>query len=228
MNFLRIAQRATAVVALVVGLSSCSSSGNARSASDSSSNTAVSPTDSVTASVTTPVSSAPANPGSTTADSTVPGSTAPVPAASKADSSNCTNGQLSVTSKLASGGDGNSGLIVIFTNQSSSSCSLSGYPGAADLDSRGTQIEQAKRTLNGMLGGCGCARPKTVRLATGQAASTIVEGNTGGGDACLRGRAVLVTAPNTRNSTRFAFNAYTCDFQVHPVVGGTTGGARPG
>lgn len=36
-------------------------------------------------------------------------------------------------------GDSHGGVIVIFTNQSKTTCSLFGYPGAADLDRNGRQ-----------------------------------------------------------------------------------------
>lgn len=88
------------------------------------------------------------------------------------------------------------------------------------MDSKGKQIVQAKRTLQGFLGSCGCKAAVHVALKPGAAASAVVEGSNGGGDECLRGKAVLVTPPNTKRSTKFSFADYSCDFQVHPVVTG--------
>lgn len=125
--------------------------------------------------------------------------------------------------KPAGGASSHGGVIVIFTNRSGTSCALYGYPGAADLDMSGRQFTQAKRTLTGFLGGCGCARPGQIQLAPDASVSSLVEGDNGGGDECLRGRTILVTPPNTTRSTRIPFEAYSCHFQVHPVVSGTSG-----
>jgi len=138
-------------------------------------------------------------------------------------SGTCTNAKLAVRSATPGAGGSHSGVIVLFTNRSGTSCTLYGYPGAADLDMSGQQIIQAKRTLTGYLGGCGCAHPGQIQLAPGATASSLVEGDNGGGDECLRGRAILVTPPNTTVATRIPFQDYSCHFQVHPVVPGTSG-----
>jgi hypothetical protein len=52
---------------------------------------------------------------------------------------------------------------------------------------------------------------------------SIVEGDNGGGDECLRGVAILATLPKTTKPTRIPFEAYSCHVQVHPTVRGTTG-----
>ncbi len=113
----------------------------------------------------------------------------------------------------------------MFTNASSATCTLFGYPGAAVLNGAGRQIEQAKRTQGGFLGG-NVGAPRTVTLRPGAQASARIEGDNGGGNECLRGEALLVTPPNTRHSTRIPFRAYSCDVQVHPTVTGA-GGGRP-
>lgn len=125
-----------------------------------------------------------------------------------------------MTSKNLPGATSHSGLLIVFTNSSNKTCSLFGYPGAAALDPKGRQIVQAKRTLQGFLGSCGCRAPEHVALKPGDAASAVVEGSNGGGDECLRGKAVLVTPPNTKKATKFSFEDYSCDFQVHPVIAG--------
>lgn len=140
---------------------------------------------------------------------------------------NCTDSQLTVRRKPAVGGDSNGGIIVVFTNQSGRTCSLDGYPGAANLDRAGHQFEQARRTLTGYIAGCRCSHPTRIRLAAGQSASSVIEGNNGGGTECLRGHSVLVTPPNATHSTRLPYlDAYSCGFQVHPAVAGAGGGNR--
>jgi hypothetical protein len=137
------------------------------------------------------------------------------------------NDQLSITSKPAEGGDSHGGLIVVFTNRSRTACSLYGYPGAAALDRSGRQFEQATRTPDGYIAGCSCSRPARVPLRPGAAASSVVEGDNGGGEECLRGHGVLITAPNTTRSIRLGYlDGYSCRFQVHPVVPGSGGGNR--
>lgn len=60
-------------------------------------------------------------------------------------------------------------------------------------------------------------------MKPGDAASAVVEGDNGGGNECLRGRALLITPPNTTKPTKFSFTDYSCDFQVHPVTAGANG-----
>jgi hypothetical protein len=170
-------------------------------------------TTTVTASTPPPATSPPAT--SPTAASS-PASTPPAAAA-------CGNAQLALRSAPAQGGDSHGGVIVIFTNTASTSCTIYGYPGAAVLDKSGRQIVQATRTLSGYLGGCRCATPEHLRLEHSQSASAIVEGDNGGGDECLRGGAILATPPNTTKSARIPLQAYSCHVQVHPVVRGTSG-----
>lgn len=126
-----------------------------------------------------------------------------------------------MTRKSLSGATSHNGLLIVFTNTSQRTCSLYGYPGAAALDSKGVQIVQAKRTLQGFLSSCGCKAPGHITLNPGDTASAGVEGDNGGGDECLRNKAVLVTPPNTTRSTKFSFVDYSCDLQIHPVTAGT-------
>jgi Protein of unknown function (DUF4232) len=160
-----------------------------------------------------------ATPTTATPVTTTPTSRSSAPSGPSA----CTDKQLTVGHTAPSGATGHSGIVVVFVNESTERCTLTGYPGAAVLDSSGKQLEQAKRTTRGFLGGCGCA-PHPVVLRPGGKASALIEGDVGGGGECLRGRALLVTPPDTERSTRIAFRAYSCDVQVHPTVAGTGGG----
>jgi hypothetical protein len=75
-----------------------------------------------------------------------------VPAAS-ATSPPCTNDQLGTSLGKEGAGLGHVGEAIVFTNVSTSACTLHGYPGVAGLDAAGTQIMQAGRTPSGYLGG---------------------------------------------------------------------------
>ncbi len=136
---------------------------------------------------------------------------------------NCTNTDLSVRSAHTEGGDSHSGVVVVFTNGGTARCTLTGYPGADALDASGRVVARATRTLSGYEGGCGCSAPAVVRLAPGQSASALIEGDNGGGDECLRGHTLLVTPPNTTRAYHVPFVAYSCHLLVHPTVAGTTG-----
>jgi hypothetical protein len=119
--------------------------------------------------------------------------------------------------------------VLVFTNQSQSTCLLYGYPGVAGLDAQGNQVVQAQRTLNGYLGGLGngATSPPTVRLAPGQAASATVEGTdvpVGAATTCPDYPALLVTPPNLTVSVHVAAGLPGCSpIEVHPVVPGNTG-----
>jgi hypothetical protein len=117
---------------------------------------------------------------------------------------------------------GHNDVLLLFTNSSTVTCTLFGYPGAAGLDAAGNQIAQATRSLTGYLGGCGCTAPATVTLVPGAVASTIVEGDVGAGN-CDTFVALLVTAPNTTESSRIALAPYSCGFTIHPVIAGAAG-----
>lgn len=140
----------------------------------------------------------------------------------------CAFNQVAVTSGPGSGATGHISAVVIFRNSSTTACFLRGYPGVAGLDSSGQQVTQAVRTLNGFMGGVpnGSTTP-TVVLATGQSASSTVEGTdvpTGSETSCRQFPALLVTPPNTRQSVSVKASLPGCSpIQVHPVVPGTSG-----
>lgn len=124
---------------------------------------------------------------------------------------------------------GNVGERIVFTNVSTTACTLYGYPGVAGLDAAGTQIVQAGRTPSGYLGGLWSSPngpPPTVALAPGQVASALVEGvdNQVGSMPCVQLSGFLVTAPNTTRSVDLPGDFFECDgLEVHPVVPGTSG-----
>ena len=118
------------------------------------------------------------------------------------------------------------GVFVDFENTSSTTCTLFGYPGAATETSTGRQLQQAKRTLRGVLDGLPTNQkaPTTVRLAPGDFAAAMVEGT----DEQEHGAAqagcadttplLLVTPPNTTVPVPFRMSFGVCfRIEVHPV-----------
>jgi hypothetical protein len=141
----------------------------------------------------------------------------------------CHDGQISVSDAGGGAGLGHQDQVILFTNRSQSTCSLSRYPGVAGLDSQGNQVVQAERTLSGYLGGLlnGATTPPTVTLAPGQAASATVEGTDnpiGSATSCPLYPALLVTPPNFTESVRVSVGLPGCSpLEVHPVVPGSSG-----
>ncbi len=127
--------------------------------------------------------------------------------------------------------------MILFTNQSQSTCTLSGYPGVAGLDAQGNQVVQAERTLSGYLGGIqpGATTAPTVTLAPRQMASATVEGTDnpiGSATSCPYYPFLLVTPPNLTESVRVTVSGLGTNppglpgcslIEVHPVVPGNSG-----
>ena len=170
-----------------------------------------------------------------------PASTAPVPRGTTAVASAgplCTNDQVVVSDQGGGAGLGHEDQVILFTNNSPSACTLTGYPGIAGLNASGQQVIQATRTLSGYLGGLwnsAMTLPR-ISLAPGQVASAIVEGTdnpVGTATSCPYYDYLLVTPPNLTNSTRVSvFGLGTsptnglpgCStIEVHPVVPGSSG-----
>jgi len=181
--------------------------------------------------------SAPQNSASTSADSA--GSSTPsapvarstvTATAPSAVSTGCTNAQISVTATNPPGGAaaGHDGVVLLFTNNSTSTCTLTGYPGVAGLDASEHQVAQAARTLEGYLAGCACNTPPELTLHAGAVVSAMVEAvDALNGGPCTSFAGLLVTPPNTTLSTKVSLAPYSCQFEIHPVVVGQTGSARP-
>ena len=113
--------------------------------------------------------------------------------------------------------------MLVFTNISTRTCVLYGYPGADALNSSGHVVAHAVRSLTGYIGGT-YSGLHNVTLHPGQAASTILEGDIGdGGATCSAGVHIVVTAPNLYQASVFAGAPYVCAFTIHPVVAGSTG-----
>lgn len=147
----------------------------------------------------------------------------------------CGNDQLSVQLTKPDASAGHRGLVLLFTNTSGSSCTISGYPGAAVTDKPGQVVLNAQRSLAGYEGGA--AGVTTVTLAPGAHASDVIEwlgfppdGQTPVGANCpgMDGGSLLITPPNTAKASSFNSPSDLCaDFSVHPVVAGTSGRSQP-
>jgi hypothetical protein len=150
-----------------------------------------------------------------------------------ATGSRCQSGQLSVVPLSGGVGAGSAQEIIGFTNISSTTCTLTGYPGVAALDARGSQVAQAER-----IGGAQAPPVTTVTLAQGQTASAAVSGTavpTGTATRCpYYAPSLLVTPPDLTRSVgvSIAGSSFgTMGFpgcgvlRVAPVVQGITGQA---
>ena len=143
-----------------------------------------------------------------------------------AGSTECRINQLDVSITGGDAGVGHRSTVIVFRNTGSATCVLQGYPGVAALDGSGHQVAQAKRTLNGYLGGLRAGNPPVVRLDAGASASAMVESVAFGADgaSCTAYAGVLVTPPDETHSVRLSWGSDGCnDLQIHPVVSGTTG-----
>ena len=147
----------------------------------------------------------------------------------------CTDAQLKVTTSPASSASQHDGVIAVFTNTSGSDCSVRGYPGAAVTDhfDKGIVLN-ATWTSTGFIGGQ-YPGPVTIVLKPGAAASTILEwlnappnGQTPVGANCpgMDGGLLLITPPDTKQSTSFPVPDICGSFQAHPLVAGTSGWLR--
>lgn len=144
----------------------------------------------------------------------------------------CTDAHLKVTTASAGVGAGHVGWIVVFTNTGSASCSIEGYPGAGVTDQPGQVVLNAEREQFGYLGGQ-YPSPAAIVLAPGKAASTLIEwvdaptnGQAPVGANCpgMDGGKVLITPPNTTQSTAFPAPGNLCAlFEVHPLISGSSG-----
>ena len=156
------------------------------------------------------------------------------PAAAPPGTHPCTNGQITVSDNGGGAGLGHEDQLLVFTNDSRSECTLTGYPGVAGLDALGAQAVQARRTLNGYLGGllAGVTSFPVVSLASGQTASAIAEGtdNPLGPEPCAHYPSLLITPPGLIEQvlvdvTDLGAQGFPgCSgIEVHPVVPGSSG-----
>ena len=209
-----------AAIAALAGMTACSSSGTG-SGSDP---TSVTPTTtSATGSVTPPAAASTSN--TPTADTSAVGDTSDGGSGSR-DSTQCAESQL----RASVASDDIKGLSrhvvkVSFTNTSTSSCTLTGFPGAAIVDDSGKQVQQAKRTVGGPVGGTIENSARSVALRAGATAYAYLEGTSireqGAAQAGCDGATyprILITPPNTDIPVPFTIGWPQCySFSIHPV-----------
>ncbi|WP_375483926.1 DUF4232 domain-containing protein [uncultured Jatrophihabitans sp.] len=115
-------------------------------------------------------------------------------------------------------------LRITLANTSSTACTLTGFPGAAIVDSSGTQVRQAKRVIGGPVAGT-IERVATLTVHPGGSVFSYLEGHStktsgaaqAGCDAPKYPR-ILVTPPDTRTAVPFTIGWPQCySFEVHPV-----------
>lgn len=207
---------ALCAIAAAGGLAACSSDGGTSPASTAASSTAV--------------TSASAAPGSAT-DTLPVRATTTVPASSPSSSQAVASGDRCAESQLRASvaADDIAGVSahvvrLNFLNKSGSACTLYGWPGAAIVDSSGSQVQQAKRVEGGAVGGT-IEKPRTVTVAPGASAYAYLEGSStreqgaaqAGCDAPKYPR-ILVTPPNTDIPVPFTIGWPQCtSFRVHPI-----------
>ena len=151
-----------------------------------------------------------------------------------AGSNACATGKVSVKLGAEDASSTHKGLVLLFTNTGSSTCTLTGYPGATVTDNGVGDFEplvNATRTLRGFEGGAGAV--STVSLAPGGTVSALLEwldfppnGQTPVAANCpgMAGGYLEITPPNTTVSSRFDPPGDMCQqIQIHPVVTGGSG-----
>ena len=132
------------------------------------------------------------------------------------------------------GAAGHRTLILAFNNVSTTTtCSMSGYPGVDLIDSNGNTVVHLAQTLRGMAGGLssGLTVPQTVVLPPGGSASALVEATSlppNGYTSCGEYN-LLVTPPGMQPGPHISLTPGPetmpgCEAQVHPVVAGMGGG----
>jgi Protein of unknown function (DUF4232) len=154
--------------------------------------------------------------------------------AQNAGGSACANGKVSVKLGSEDASTSHRGLVLLFTNTGSSTCTLIGYPGATVTDSGMSNfapLVNATRTLTGFEGGASAI--SMVSLAPGGSASALLEwegfpanGEPASAANCygMAGGYLEITPPNTTASTRFDPPDDMCQaVQIHPVVPGSSG-----
>jgi Protein of unknown function (DUF4232) len=140
-----------ATLALIAGCSSGSSDG---STVGSESNPA-----------TTSPSPQPSSPTATTTVSVAPTPTKTVTAPVAAPL--CKTSQLSLSLGQPNGAAGSSYTPIVFTNQGSSTCELTGYPGVSFVDANGAQLGKPTREVNGP--------KKKIKLVSGGTAHALLQ-----------------------------------------------------
>ncbi|WP_083885067.1 DUF4232 domain-containing protein [Nocardia thailandica] len=162
---------------------------------------------------------APAPPGVPPPPTTPVTAAPPTTPATDAGTPACRDGQVIVGAEPMGAAAGHQGVRLTFGLVGASApCTLTGYPG---VDATGHGQVPASRTPRGYLGGlpAGEDRAPTVLLTQDRAAEATVEGTAVGtaDQGCPVYTALLVTPPNTTETTTHPVALTACALQVHPV-----------
>jgi len=137
----------------------------------------------------------------------------------------CDGSQLGVSADTFPDASGaKQAVVLVITNNGSSSCTLTGYPGVDAVDqSTGNTVASAKRTTYGPIGLAYDVKTITLAASGGQA-STFIEFNAYSAGGSCPGFSISTTPPDTTATVSFEDPQITaCDLQVHPVVAGSDG-----
>ncbi|WP_231386802.1 DUF4232 domain-containing protein [Nocardia sp. BMG111209] len=167
------------------------------------------------------VGSAPDAPGGTAAPSAGPGSPAPSGTAPAQVGQVCPSGAVITGAEVMSPATLHRGVRLTFSLVGAAApCTLSGYPG---VDSgAGGPLLHATRTPRGFMGGLptGDDTAPVIRLDADHLAHAIVEGVAvdAAGNGCAQYSSLLVTPPDSTETTTVTVPIDTCALQVHPVT----------
>ncbi|WP_227838459.1 DUF4232 domain-containing protein [Nocardia aurantia] len=167
------------------------------------------------------VQSAPGAPGDTVAPSAGPGSAAPQGSPPAQSVAACPTGTIITGAEAMSPATLHRGVRLTFSLVGAAApCALHGYPG---VDSgAGGPLLHATRTPRGFMGGlpAGDDTAPVIRLDADHLAHAIVEGVAvdAAGNGCPQYTGLLVTPPDSTETTTVAVPIDTCALQVHPVT----------
>ncbi|HEX4788864.1 MAG TPA: DUF4232 domain-containing protein [Actinospica sp.] len=221
----RAALAAAAISASVLAATAaCAGSSTATTASGGVTTTSAPATSAGTVSL--PAASSPA----TTAAGTT-ATAAGTRAAAAGGTAACANADVTVTVGTGDAAMSHDAQVLKFTNGSSHTCTLRGYPGAAVVGG-GRTLLNATRQLNGYVGDeRQLSSAPTVILAPGQTASAVLEWEANAGEKCYSNGSgnLVVTPPNTTESTSLravtvGSGGVCAGFEIHPVVPGVISG----
>lgn len=160
--------------------------------------------------------------------STSPAPSSPAPSASSSSAPRrqtpstpaaCTTSQLTLTEGGGNGAGGTSYITYYFTNISTVTCTLTGYPGVAVLDAAGSVV-QHPATRSPYVGTTGSA-VTTVRIAPrGRAEFVLASTDNTPNPNCttlFTGTQLQVYPPNTTTPLRLPGTYHICDLRVGPV-----------
>ncbi|MCX4091767.1 DUF4232 domain-containing protein [Nocardia sp. alder85J] len=168
-----------------------------------------------------PVSAPPAAPGSAGSAPSAAGST-PVATSVAQSLGPCGTGAVIIGAEQMSPATLHRGVRLTFSLVGAAApCALTGYPG---VDSgAGGPLLHATRTPRGFMGGlpAGDDTAPPVRLDSGHLAHAIVEGVAvdAAGNGCPQYTSLLVTPPDSTETSTLTVPIDTCALQVHPVTG---------